>query len=198
MTAPDPDKLNEPVLFEGKPIFPSAWSSEEREEYLALVEELDVETAALEEAKGIAPTPSPAAKALAAKRAEVEAAREARLEAESARAEEEDFAALEVTYGKGRVGRLRTVSGTFFMRPLSEAEVDKSEARAAALTKADERISVGKQMTLDTIVHPRLPQKEQRAKAASHLAAYPADWTAFFRERDRLISGVKEDAGKGG
>ena len=198
LAPPNPDLLTEPVVYEGQPVFPSGWSADEREEYLALVDELDVEHAALAEAKGEdAPAPSPAAAALAAKRLELDALRDARKAAEQQRADDEVFATLEAKHGKSRVGRIPTVSGTFFLRPVGEDELDKSEERAAALKSERERIQVGKQMTLDTVVHSTLPQKEVRARAAKHLADYPGDWMAFFNERSRLVRGVKDDAGKG-
>lgn len=195
---PDPATIAEPVLFDGAIVFPAAWSEDERLEFMALAEELTIERDALEEVRGGEQLPSAAAAMLAAKRAEVEKTRQARQAAEQAKRDEADQVLLEDKFGKGRVGRVATVSGTFFLRPMSEEESDRSEGRAQGLKRYDERVMARKQALLDCVVAVKGDPKAARARAAAHLAIYHADWIAFYIERDRLITGLKDDLeGKG-
>ena len=196
-TTPDPTNITEPVMFDGALVFPASWSADDRSEFIALAEELAAEQDALHEARGEALAPTGAAAINAAKRAEIDKIRADRLAAEQAKRDADDLATLESKYGKGRVGRIPTVDGVFYLRPMAEAEIDRSEARAAGLTKIEEKLNAAKQATLGTVVHPTTPDKEARAKAATHLASYPGDWGAFFGERDRIITGLRDDLGKG-
>jgi hypothetical protein len=181
---------------EGAPFyqFPPTWTSEAQAEFLEAQAELDAELAFEAEAKAAQEAhdadPSTAIEAM---RATVRAKREARELAERTRADDAVFASLEEKHGKGRVGRVETVDGAILMRPETEMEMDAAMIRAGAegMSVLDQEKTL-RAAILATIEHPA------RGKVERTLSTYPLLWGAVVKERDRLISGVREAVQKKG
>ena len=157
--------------------------------------------------EGLGPEHEARFNALQERRAAAEAARAQRAAAESLppspeqllKAEEEEIARLEreeadaaawqsarQKYGKGRVAMVPTPLGAIILRVMSLVEQDTSGQRINALDDIGQRNAVGREVTLDTVVHP------VRDKAREITTTFPGLWVRLYQARDALAVGEGE------
>ncbi len=209
----DPKTISAPTLHEGKWVYPEspAWSDADRQAWEAVQGRKLHETKLLEaaEEKATADATSPAALLLAA-RLDADEAQRAREAAERAVEGERAWKAALDAHG-ARVARIDTAEGdVIVMTAMTDKESDKADQRAESLAAAAvralperatpeqreaaamaQRTGAYLDATLDKVAHPR------RERVKELLARYPLLRGRLYGERDKLILGIRTDAGKG-
>lgn len=170
----------------------SGWTETQLQEFLAVERELaHEEERLLEIQEEKAAEAASFGSVLATKREALATKREARMKLEREAADDVAFADAVAKFGgPARVGRLRTVEGSFIFRPMTEAEIEVTSIKARKVEDDEQRKKVHKAAVLGTIVHPA------RDKVESVLRDHPGLWADIYRVRDALISGIEEEHAK--
>lgn len=151
-------------------------------------------------------------RAIAERKAQLEAAKATRVAAaslppspeEALRAEEEKLAQMEreeaderayleavKRHGRGRVARVRTVSGDLVFRVQTGNEIDDGGDRITAAPDARVRALITKEVYMGALVHPA------REAASAILESWPGRWEDVFNTVSALNAGrVAELEGK--
>ncbi len=111
-------------------------------------------------------------------------AEEAKLAAmEREEADEKAWLAALAKHGKGRVARVTTPDGIIVLRCMTLSEQDECGARLDGLDNQGQRLTVSREMTLDTVVYPA------RDVVRDRTSKYPGVWTRLYAARDALAVG---------
>lgn len=102
-------------------------------------------------------------------------------------ADESAWSAALQKYGKGRVGRIRTLDGAIVLRATTAIEYDETGRRVSAFDDAARRSAVVKEAAIDGAVHP------SKDVLRAILDKYPALWNRMYELRDALMEGVENE-----
>jgi hypothetical protein len=172
----------------------SKWTPEQRDAYERATAEAEYEAASLaaEKAQRDAAASSPEALIEAAR----EKAAAAKKEREKAAREAEDDAAFKAAVraqgGEHRVARVRTYEGSIVLRAAGKLEWTEFQERVGALQSDEDKLSLARSMTLDTVLHPA------RHRVLELCDRFPGLWIYLYGARDALVDGLEQQSrGKG-
>lgn len=169
--------------------FPESWPAAARESWESMEQELLLEQRRLAEAQTAAEVAANAPVALiAAKRAELDKARQARETIE--RDTKEDAIYANLVDKHARVKRIRTPRGSIMMRAMTGIEVDASNVRMGRHKSDGDKVLAAREGLKASVLHPDL------VTFCAVLEQYPGVWGELYEARDELITGRSADEGK--